>query len=644
MFHPRLIAAAAALHLVGQSSAALADPASDAAKFLLNFDAQIASLEAIVPDRFLFQEGETGASINDGGNDMYDNGNAINTNLAANIPYTNGVVTDGAAQFGPGSYYVTKKYPAGFFLFAAFGTAVENFSISGNLGADGGGTTMAGRLTEAGENIFFKKVYNAGDPSVNHLVFFPGAAAEITQTAAASTDDDSDSFTGVGGVQFIAYLLFAGNAGKEYSAAELTAIASQAMLTMNVTASNAHSCALVGASVKCWGNGESGQLGLGDANHRGDEAGEMGAALPAVNLGAGFSAASVAVGGRHSCAVSTEGRVKCWGANDKGQLGLGDRTDRGLTPDSMGNALPYVDLGSDFTAASVALGGNHTCVLSTDRRVKCFGAGDAGQLGVGDSQERGGTAGSMGDALPELSIGAGVGIVQVAVGGKHTCVLGVDEFVRCFGDNSYGQLGAAVDGNLGDAPEETGDLAQPVANLPERFVAVKVTAGSKHTCLLSRAGQALCFGANEAGQLGVGDQLRRGGAAGAALLPVDLGSGQFASDLSCGATTCCARLVQSTLKCWGNNNKGQLGLGDTVSRGGVPATMGDYLPFVAFEALASITKVTLGGGHACATLATGAIKCWGDNTDGQLGYGDTISRGASMDLVPMALPAIDLGN
>jgi len=97
-------------------------------------------------------------------------------------------------------------------------------------------------------------------------------------------------------------------------------------------------------SVKCWGNNSVGPLGLGDTQQRGDGPGEMGATLPAVNLGPGKTALQLTAGLGHTCARLDDGSVKCWGRNFEGQLGLGDTQNRGDGPGEMGAALPAVQL------------------------------------------------------------------------------------------------------------------------------------------------------------------------------------------------------------------------------------------------------------------------------------------------------------
>jgi alpha-tubulin suppressor-like RCC1 family protein len=122
-----------------------------------------------------------------------------------------------------------------------------------------------------------------------------------------------------------------------------------------------HACALLDTgAVKCWGSNSYGQLGLGQdatddsARSRGDEPGEMGDDLPIVDLGTSEPVAGLAVGSAHSCALLSTGRVKCWGFNSSGQLGLGDTESRGDEPGEMGQNLPVVDLGPALVRAVAA--------------------------------------------------------------------------------------------------------------------------------------------------------------------------------------------------------------------------------------------------------------------------------------------------
>jgi E3 ubiquitin-protein ligase HERC3 len=126
----------------------------------------------------------------------------------------------------------------------------------------------------------------------------------------------------------------------------------------------------------------------------------MGDALPIVNLGAGRTARMVSAGGAHTCALLDDMTLKCWGSNGNGQLGVGDGRDRGDVPGSMGDALPAVKLGTGRTARSLVTGTANTCAILDDGGLKCWGAGNQGQLGTGGTLPLGLAPDQMGDALP----------------------------------------------------------------------------------------------------------------------------------------------------------------------------------------------------------------------------------------------------
>ncbi len=188
-----------------------------------------ASISALVPNRYDFFEGESGYYIYDGGNDMYDYGNFLNTDLAGNIPYTNGAIV-ASDSFGPGSKYFTAKYQ-GLFVMAATNISISTFQITGDLGADGGGSVDGATLhTTVNGNpytIFAKRVFNAGDPSVNHIVIVPGTGIGVRQTTVSDTNNDLHTIMGVSSVKQIYYLLVAGDGGLYIDNNSITTIANE---------------------------------------------------------------------------------------------------------------------------------------------------------------------------------------------------------------------------------------------------------------------------------------------------------------------------------------------------------------------------------------------------------------------------------
>mmetsp|Transcript_22919 Transcript_22919/g.31883 ORF Transcript_22919/g.31883 Transcript_22919/m.31883 type:complete len:327 (+) Transcript_22919:2-982(+) len=225
-----------------------------------------------------------------------------------------------------------------------------------------------------------------------------------------------------------------------------------------VSAGSYHTCAMLDdRSLKCWGRNTYGQLGLGELGNRGDSVGEMGDNLPAVDLGTGRTAAALSGGGELTCAVLDEGSLKCWGRNDRGQLGLGDTNTRGNSTGQMGDSLPIVDLGTERTAMQVSAGGGFACAVLDNASVKCWGANDRGQLGLEDTKRRGDAPGEMGDNLPAVSLGTGQNALRVSLGTYHVCATIEDFSSKCWGSNSQGQLGLGDINHRGDVVGEMGD-------------------------------------------------------------------------------------------------------------------------------------------------------------------------------------------
>ncbi len=161
-----------------------------------------------------------------------------------------------------------------------------------------------------------------------------------------------------------------------------------------------HTCAILdGGSVKCWGKGDL--LGIGEFDNRGDEPDDMGDALPEVDLGTGRTALAINAAGAHTCALLDDHTLKCWGYNN-GCLGLGNRDKHGVSPGEMGDALPAVDLGTDRTAVEFDGGFFYTCALLDDATVKCWGSSQF--LGLGIMQDLGDDPGEMGNALPTVPL------------------------------------------------------------------------------------------------------------------------------------------------------------------------------------------------------------------------------------------------
>jgi alpha-tubulin suppressor-like RCC1 family protein len=398
----------------------------------------------------------------------------------------------------------------------------------------------------------------------------------------------------------------------------------------------AHVCAQPSeAGIRCWGDNQYGQLGLGDLNARGKSLPTSDRReLEPIRFFPGRAAKVLAAGGAHTCAVfADDDSLVCWGHNGNGQLGLGDRAQRG---DSLRLALAPVDLGKGRKAIAVALGARHSCVVLEGGRVKCWGANAFGQLGLGDAEQRGDEPGDMGDALPELRLGDSLAVVQLAAGGYFTCALLSNGRVKCWGNNDYGQLGANVSSPRGDATGEMGE-ALPFVPFSRNQRVLAVTAGYAHACALLDDGSVECWGGGGSARLGS----NRPAALGHLPLAVDNEHGGAALAVSAGASHSCMLRDDRRIQCWGSNWAGELGLGSstaTFAKDSEPADLGS-------EAGVPILATALSASHnfTCATFDAGQVKCWGLNVSGQLGAFDTENRGDEATEMGNSLPTVPLG-
>jgi alpha-tubulin suppressor-like RCC1 family protein/subtilisin family serine protease len=256
---------------------------------------------------------------------------------------------------------------------------------------------------------------------------------------------------------------------------------------VHIAAGQQHTCAIVeGGSVRCWGLGETGRLGYANTRTIGDD--ETPASAGAVALGG--SAARLALGQFHTCALLESGAVRCWGFGLYGQLGYGQSATIGddETPASRGD----VDVGG--TAIQIAAGAQHTCVLRDTGAVRCWGYGVYGPLGYGNTD----TIGN--DEMPATAgdVPVGAKVINLTAGGQRTCALLQTGAVRCWGYGLYGALGYASTETIGDneTPSSIGDV-------PLGAVSSFVSAGSMHTCAVSADG-VRCWGEGAEGRLGYG--------------------------------------------------------------------------------------------------------------------------------------------
>jgi len=295
-----------------------------------------------------------------------------------------------------------------------------------------------------------------------------------------------------------------------------------------------HSCALLGDhTVRCWGQGVDGQLGNGGLS-----------ASPTPVVVSGLTdAIAIAAGTNHNCALRTGGAVSCWGDNSYAQTGSPVPTDYGQTK----APAPVPDITG---ATAVYAGGFHSCAL-IGGGVQCWGDNSTGQLG------NGGVAGTPAHSITPVAVtGLTSGVTSMSAGDSHNCAL-VSGTVRCWGDNSFGQIG---NGAVSATPVTTPALVAGLSGI------TNVGAGFTFSCARQSNNAVSCWGRNGDGELGKG-----GGAD--SPTPVSVSGINSAASLTTGSISGCVLLTNNVARCWGDNTFGQMGNGTSGTDSLSPTTV-----------------------------------------------------------------------
>ena len=356
------------------------------------------------------------------------------------------------------------------------------------------------------------------------------------------------------------------------------------------------------------GGAGAGGAGLGGAGSGGRGTG--GIVTGGTGGGAALAITAVYSHNDHTCALSSAGTVRCWGYNVAGQLGYGNTNNNvGVisTPASAGD----VDVGGKVT--QLALGTLHTCALLDNGHVRCWGDSMYGQLGHGNKNRIGDneTPASAGD------VDIGGLVTQLAAGDSYTCALLANGHVRCWGLDTVGTLGYATAGvMIGDdeTPASSGDVDLG-------GTVVQLAAGQWHTCAVLQGGAVRCWGRNNgAGNLGYGNEEHVGdNETPASAGDVDIGG--VAIGIAVGAAHSCAVLQGGAVRCWGSGPALGYGNNNVIGDDESPSSAGDVPVGGAVLGLAAANR------HTCALLQGGAVRCWGQGLQGQLGYGNTDAIG-----------------
>ena len=382
----------------------------------------------------------------------------------------------------------------------------------------------------------------AGAPTIHSVT---GSAAQLTVAFTTPVSNGGATITNY------EYSSDNGSTWKAFSPAttstplEITVRSDAGEAGTQISIGNEYSCALTqDGTVACWGRNEHGQLGNGTTTNSSVPVAVTGGAL------AGKIVTHIATSAWHSCALTQDGTVACWGGNDYGQLGDGITTNSSVPVAVTGGAL------AGKTVTHIAIGYFHSCALTSDGVVVCWGRNDYGQLGDGTTTNSSVPVAVTGGVL------AGKTVTRIDTRGLHSCALTSDGVVVCWGYNGYGQLGDGTTSSSSVPVAVTGGV------LTGKTV-TRIAIGAWHSCALTSDGVVVCWGYNYDGQLGDGTTTNSS-------VPVAVTGGVLAGKtvtrFAAGSVHSCALTSDGVVACWGANFYGTLGDG-TTNNSSVPVAM-----------------------------------------------------------------------
>ena len=348
---------------------------------------------------------------------------------------------------------------------------------------------------------------------------------------------------------------------------------------------------LIDDSLKCWGAIPNPQLGI----HRSKNGGYP-YPVTKIDIGVGKTVKSFHHSRyNHACIVLNDNSLKCWGVNDtNGKLGVGGNNDRSIPT--------KVNLGENRTIKKFSMTDSYSCAILDDDSLKCWGKNNDGQLGVGDNDYR--------DTPALVDLGLERTAKSIHLMDNHACAVLDNDSLKCWGENNYhGRLGV---GDNNDRNSPTAIVLGASRTVKSLYLL------ENRTCAILDNNSLQCWGRNESGQVGDGTTVSKD-------VPtvVDLGTSRTIKSLAMNENNTCAILDDNSLKCWGENFYGQVGVGDFNDRS--TPTEVDLGENKTAKAIFISGESDINQ-RACAILNDDGLKCWGDNNHGRLGVGDIEDR------------------
>ena len=350
-----------------------------------------------------------------------------------------------------------------------------------------------------------------------------------------------------------------------------------------IAAGTYNGCAILeNQSMVCWGDNEYGQLGDGTTT---------GSAVPIyVNVAANETPVEVTVGQVTACALMESGNIYCWGSGYYGKMGNGEP----WNDDYVNTEMRQVLLPEGQGGQTVSISGGHICTILNNGDVYCWGRGNQGQLGYGGTSNR--------NIPAKVNLPGQRSAIAISTGTFMTCAITTDGMGYCWGENDEGQLGNGTTNSRQMTPVEV--------LFPSGYTPVSISAGDDFACALMDNRKVMCWGENNDGRLGQGPL-----ATDDETTPVwvSMENSETAHFLDIGTKSACMILDSEETKCWGTNEEGQIGQGDTdIDYYSTPTEVNGSYDFVAL----SINSDTI-----CAITSNAEGYCWGDNEAGQTGRG-----------------------